>query len=57
MDELHINAKKLRILTDFLAHLPYMLDNTCTCDRIIQGFNDVGMLDAKHKFWADFYAI
>ena len=33
------------------------MDKTYTCDRIIQGFIDVGMIDAKHKFWPDFYAI
>ena len=34
-----------------------MSDKTCTYDIIIQGLIDVGMLDAKHKFWPDFYAI
>ena len=57
MDKLHINANKVRILKDVLARFPYIPDKTCTCDRIIQGFIDVGMLDAKHKFWPDFYAI
>ena len=50
MDELPINANKLGILKDFIAHLPYILDNAYTCDRIIQEFIDVGMLDEKHKF-------
>ena len=34
-----------------------MSDKTCTCDIIVQGFIDVGMLYAKHNFWPDFYAI
>ena len=54
MYKLHINAKKVRILKVFLDRLPYMLDKTCTCDRIIQRFIDVGILDAKYKFWPDF---
>ena len=57
MDKLHLKSNKVRILKDFLARFPYMLDKTCICDRIIQGFIDVGMLDAKHKFWPDLYAI
>ena len=57
MDKLHINANKVRILKDVLARFPYIPDKTCTCDRIIQGFIDFGMLDAKHKFWTDFYAV
>ena len=28
MDKLHLKAKKVRILKDFLARLPYMLDKT-----------------------------
>ena len=44
-------------MKDFLAHFPYILNKTCTCDRIIQEFIYVGMLDEKHKFWPDFYAI
>ena len=55
MDKLHLRAKKVRVLKDFLDSFPYLLDNTCTCDRIIQGFIDVGMLDAKQKPWPDFY--
>ena len=55
MDKLHINAKKVRILKDFLVRLSYMSDKTCTFDRIIEEFVDVGMLDAKHNFWPDFY--
>ena len=31
MEKLHINAKKVRILKDFLARLPYMSDKICTC--------------------------
>ena len=50
MDKLYINANTVRILKDFLARFPYMSDNTCTCDRIIQGFIDVGMLYANHFF-------
>ena len=57
MDKLHINTNKLRILKYFPTRFPYMLDNKCTCDIIIQGIVDVGILDAKHKFWPDFYAI
>ena len=57
MDKLHLKANKVRILKDFLVHFPYMLDKKFTCDIIIQGFIDVGMLDAKHKLWPDFYAI
>ena len=57
MDKLHLKEKKVRILKYFLAHFPYMSDKTCTCDRIIQGFIDFGIVDAKHKFWPDFYAI
>ena len=57
MEKLHLKGKKVRILKDFLAHFSYMSDNTCTCDRMIQLFIDVGMLDAKHKFWPDFYEI
>ena len=34
-----------------------MYDKTCTCDIIIQVFIDDGMLDAKHKFWPNFYEI
>ena len=51
MDKLYLKANKLRILKYFLASYPYMSDRTCTCDRIIQVFIDVGMLDAKHSFW------
>ena len=57
MDKLHLKVNKVRILKYFLARFPYMLDKTCTCDIIIQRSIDVGMLDAKHKFWTDFYAI
>ena len=57
MDKLHINANKVRILKGFIACFHYMSDKTCTCDRIIQGYIDVGMLDSKHKFWPEFYAI
>ena len=57
MEKLHINAKQLRTLKDLLACFSYMSDKTCTCDRIIQGFIDVGMLDSKQKFWPYFYAI
>ena len=57
MDKLPLKAKKVRILKDFFACFPYMLDKTCTCDRMIQGLIYVGMLDAKHKLWPDFYAI
>ena len=49
MDRFHIKANKVRILKDFKARLPYMLDNTCTCDRIILVFIDAGMLDEKRK--------
>ena len=41
----------------FSCSFPYMLDKTCTCDRIIQGSVDVGMLDAKNKLWTHFYKI
>ena len=54
---LDLKKNKARILKDFLARLPYMFDKTCTCDRIMEGFVDVGMLDEKHKLWPDFYAI
>ena len=57
MDNLHLKGNKGRMLKVFLDHFPYMLVETCTCDRIIPGFIDVGMIDAKHKFWRDFYAI
>ena len=57
MDKLSLKANKVRILKDFFARFPYMLDKTCTCDIIIQGFIDVGVLDEKHKLWPDFYAI
>ena len=57
MDKLHINAKIVRMLKNFLARFSYMSDKTCTCDRIIQGLIDVGMLYAKHKFRPDFYTI
>ena len=57
MDKLHLKAKKLRILKGFLDRFPYMLDKTCTCDRIILGFIYVGMFGVKHKLWPDFYAI
>ena len=57
MDKLHLKANKVRILKDSITHLPYMSNKTCNCDRIIQGFIDVGMLDTKHRFWPDFYAI
>ena len=57
MYKLHINANKVRILNDFLARFPYMSYKTCTCDRTIQVFIDVVMLDAKHKFWPGFYAL
>ena len=57
MDKFHLKANKVRILKGFPARFSYMLDKTCTCDRITQGFIDVGMLDAKHKFWPDFYTI
>ena len=46
MDTLHPKAKKLRMLKYFLAHFPYMLDKTFTCDRIIQGLIYVGMFDS-----------
>ena len=55
LDKLHLKAKKVSILKDFLASFPYMSYKTCTCDRIIQGLIDFGMLDAKHNFWPDFY--
>ena len=57
MDKLHLKDNKVRILKYFLARFPYILDKTCTCDRIIQGFLDVVILIAKHNFWPDFYAI
>ena len=57
MDKLHLKAKKLRMLKDILDRFPYILDKTCNCDRIIQGFIDVGMLYTKHNFWPGFYAI
>ena len=57
MDKLHLKANKLSTLKNLLANLPYILDKTCNCDRIIQGFIDIGMLDAKHKLWPYFYAI
>ena len=57
MDKLHIKANKVRILKGFLSRFRYMLDKTCTCDKIIQGFIDVGMLYAKQKLWHEFYAI
>ena len=57
MDKLYINAKQLGILNYFLTRFPHMSDKPCTCDRIIPGFIDVGMLDTKQKFWPDFYAI
>ena len=57
MEKLYINANKVRILNDFLARFPYMSYKTCTCDRTIQVFIDVVMLDAKHKFWPGFYAL
>ena len=57
IDNLHIKENKVRILKDFPAHSPYMLDKTCTCDIIIQGFIAVVMLDTKHKFWPDFYVV
>ena len=57
MYKLHLKGNKVRILKDFLDSFPYILDNKCTCDIIIQGLIDVGMLDTKHKFWPDFYAI
>ena len=56
MDKLHINENKVRTLKYFLASFSYMSYKTCNCDRIIQGFIDVGILDAKHKFWPNFYA-
>ena len=34
-----------------------MSDKKFTCDRIIQGFVDVGMLYAKRKLWPYFYEI
>ena len=30
-----------------------MLENACIVDNIVDGFVDVGMLDAKHKVWPD----
>ena len=57
MYKLHLKGKKVRILNYFLARFPYILDKTFTYDRIIQGFIDVDLLDAKHKLWPDFYAI
>ena len=57
MDKIHLKEKKVRILKYFLDRFHYMLDKICTCDRIIKGFIDVGMLVAKHKFWPDFDAI
>ena len=45
------------IWKDFIARFPYMSDTTFTCDIIMQVFVYVGMLDAKHKFWPDIYAI
>ena len=57
MDKLHLKAKKVRILKDFIVRFTFMLDKTCTGDIIIQGLIDVGMLDAKHNFWPDFYEI
>ena len=44
----------MRILKNFLARFTFMLDKICSCDRIIQGFIEVGMVDAKNKFWPDF---
>ena len=57
MEKLHLKANKVRILKDSLANLPYMLDKKLTCDRIMQGLIDVVMLDGKHNFCPDFYAI
>ena len=54
MYKLHIKVNKVKILKDFLALFPYMSHKTCTCDIIIQGFIDVGMLDTKHMFCPDF---
>ena len=42
MDKSHLMANKVRILKDFLASFPYMLDKTFTCDRIIKGSIGVG---------------
>ena len=50
MDKLHINANKISTLKYFLARFPYISDKTGTCDIIIQGFIDVGMLYAKKVF-------
>ena len=55
MDKLHIKTNKLRTLKDFLARLLYMSDKTCNYDIIIQGFIDVGMLDARHNLWPNFF--
>ena len=52
MDKLHINAKKVSILKDFLSCFPYMSDKTRICDIIIQVFIDVGMLDANTQVWS-----
>ena len=57
MEKLNLKGNKGRMLKVFLDNFPYMLVDTCTCDRIIPGFIDVGMIDAKHKFLPDFYAI
>ena len=50
MENLNLRAEQVRILKDILTHFPYMSYKACTCDRIIQGFVDVGVLDAEHKF-------
>ena len=57
MDKLHLKEKKVRILKDFLARFPYILDNTYTCDIIIQRLIGVSMLDTKHKLWPYFHEI
>jgi hypothetical protein len=56
-DGINLKQNKVRILKDFLARLPYMLDKTCTVDNIRKGFVSVGMLDAKHHLWPDFNKI
>ena len=57
IDKLHLKANTVRILKYFHDRLPYMFDKTCTCDIIIQGFIDVGMLDARHNLWPNFFDI